>query len=146
MSQNELLIKNKRKHEFSISGKLIEWSVDSVRSRGIQTGRTRTEKENMRFSPDILLLLCSIESNAIKITEPAPIRGNSRNRQPLETSAEFIDRLLKGYDSNVHPNYYNKKPTNISVNIYINSIDSVESSTMDYKGTLGFYSSIYFCS
>ena len=93
----------------------------------------------MRFSMEIVLLVCAIESNyAIKITEPAPIRGNSRNRQPLETSAEFIDRLLKGYDSSVHPNYYNKKPTNISVNIYINSIDSVESSTMDYKGTFVF--------
>ena len=66
---------------------------------------------------------------AFNITEPKSLRGRKQ-----ETSAEFIDRLLVGYDSNVHPNYYSKKPTNISVNIYINSIDSVESSTMDYKG------------
>ena len=87
----------------------------------------------------MILFLVFLQANAIKITEPANIRSNRNRNQNLETSAEFIDRLLVGYDSNVHPNYYNKKPTNISVNIYINSIDSVESSTMDYKGIFGIF-------
>ena len=41
-----------------------------------------------------------------------------------KTSAEFIDDLLVGYDRYVHPNYYTKIPTNVSINIFINSIDS----------------------
>ena len=41
-----------------------------------------------------------------------------------KTSAEFVDDILIGYDRLVHPNYYTKRPTNITINIYINSIDS----------------------
>jgi len=41
-----------------------------------------------------------------------------------KTSADFVDDLLVGYDRLVHPNYYTKRPTNITINIYINSIDS----------------------
>lgn len=41
-----------------------------------------------------------------------------------KTSADFVDELLMNYDRLVHPNYYTGKPTNITINIYINSIDS----------------------
>ena len=58
---------------------------------------------------------------------PTPIGYRRR------TSADFLDELLTGYDRFTHPNYYTKKPTNISINLFVNSIDSIESSTMDYK-------------
>ena len=73
------------------------------------------------------LTLWSI-SSAFAAAESAPDKYQNQTIMAVpyreQTTAEFVDKILVGYDKLVHPNYYNKSPTNISINIFINSIDS----------------------
>ena len=43
-----------------------------------------------------------------------------------------MDRILMNYDNKIRPND-KKKPTNVTINVFVNSMDSIKETTMDYR-------------
>ena len=52
-----------------------------------------------------------------------------KNIPPSKNPTILINRILENYDNKIRPND-KQKPTNVSINIFVNSIDSIAETTM----------------
>ncbi|XP_050416972.1 glycine receptor subunit alpha-2 isoform X1 [Patella vulgata] len=89
-------------------------------------------KQVIMLNPFQILLQCSlfISIHHVSLGQDQDIPQNKSLRE------RTISGLLKGYDANIPPNFEDDIPTNVTVQLYIVSFDSISEATMDYSLTV----------